>query len=43
MTPLRRVFISSPRTEHLDERREAVKWAIVREIEALRYEAQMFG
>lgn len=43
MMPLRRIFVSGPRTEHLDERREILKWAIVREIEALGYEAQMFG
>jgi hypothetical protein len=40
---LRRVFISSPRDEHLDDRRNALKWAIVKEIEVLGYEAQVFG
>jgi hypothetical protein len=39
----RRVFISSPRDEHLDDRRNAVKWAIVDAIEALGYEPQVFG
>jgi hypothetical protein len=43
MTILRRVFISSPRDEHLDDRRNALKWTIVKEIEALGYEAQVFG
>src|SRR5262245_43497732 len=40
---LRRVFISSPRDEHLDDDRNALKWAIVSQIEALGYEAQVFG
>jgi hypothetical protein len=40
---LRRVFISSPRDEHLDDRRNALKWAIVNAIEVLGYEAQVFG
>ncbi len=39
----RRIFISSPRDEHLDDRRNKLKWAIVREIEAKGYEAQAFG
>ena len=43
MTILRRVFISGPRDEHLDDRRNELKWAIVKEIEALGYEAQAFG
>jgi hypothetical protein len=43
MAILRRVFISSPRDEYLDDRRNALKWAIVKEIEALGYEAQVFG
>lgn len=43
MTISRRVFISSPRDEHLDDRRNAIKWAIVKEIEALDYQAQVFG
>jgi hypothetical protein len=43
MTGLRRVFISSPRDEHLDDRRNALKWAIVNEIAALGYEPQVFG
>ena len=43
MTILRRVFISGPRNEHLDDRRNELKWAIVKEIEALGYEAQAFG
>ena len=43
MKILRRVFISSPRDEHLDEHRNKLKWAIVKEIETLGYEAQVFG
>lgn len=43
MVVTRRIFVSSPRSEHLDSRREELKWAIVKEIEALGYEAQMFG
>jgi hypothetical protein len=39
----RRIFISSPRTDHLDERRNRIKLAIVEEIEKKGYEAQMFG
>jgi len=40
---LRRIFVSSPRDEHLDPDRNALKWSIIREIEALGYEAQVFG
>ena len=43
MTIARRIFVSSPRDEHLDDRRNELKWAIVREIEALGYETQIFG
>lgn len=43
MTIARRVFVSSPRDEHLDDRRNALKWAIIKEIETLGYEAQVFG
>jgi len=39
----RRIFISSPRDEHLDDRRNEVKWAIISEIKKLGYEAQVFG
>jgi hypothetical protein len=39
----RRIFVSSPRDEHLDDRRNELKWAIVKEIEMLGYEAQVFG
>ncbi|HEX7180509.1 MAG TPA: nucleotide-binding protein [Thermoanaerobaculia bacterium] len=39
----RRIFVSSPRDEYLDDRRNKLKWAIVGEIEALGYEAQVFG
>ena len=39
----RRVFISSPRDPRLDRRRNELKWAIVKEIEKLGYEAQVFG
>ncbi len=43
MALTRRVFISSPRDEHLDDRRNDLKWAIVKKIEALGYEPQAFG
>ena len=43
MTIKRRIFISSPRDEHLDDLRNELKWAIVDEIEKLGYEAQVFG
>jgi hypothetical protein len=43
MTIARRIFVSSPRDEHLDDRRNELKWAIVKEIETLGYEAQVFG
>ena len=43
MTITRRIFISSPRDEHLDVRRNEVKWAIIKEIETRGYEAQVFG
>jgi predicted nucleotide-binding protein len=43
MTIARRIFVSSPRNEHLDDRRNELKWAIVNEIETLGYEAQVFG
>jgi len=43
MTIVRRIFVSSPRKEYLDDRREELKWAIIKEIEALGYEAQVFG
>ena len=39
----RRIFVSSPRDEYLDDRRNEVKWAIVEEIEKLGYETQVFG
>jgi hypothetical protein len=42
MTITRRIFVSSPRIEYLDNRRKELKRAIVKEIEALGYEAQMF-
>ena len=42
MTITRRIFVSSPRTEYLDNRRKELKRSIVNEIEALGYEAQMF-
>ena len=38
----RRIFVSSPRIEYLDNRRKELKRAIVKEIEALGYEPQMF-
>ena len=43
MAITRRIFVSSPRDEHLDDRRNELKWAIVKEIEALGYEPQVFG
>ena len=43
MAITRRIFISSPRDKHLDERRNRFKWAIVESIEKLGYEAQVFG
>jgi Predicted nucleotide-binding protein containing TIR-like domain len=43
MTIVRRIFVSSPRNEYLDDRRNELKWAIIKEIEALGYEAQVFG
>ena len=43
MTIKHRIFISSPRDEHLDDLRNELKWAIVDEIEKLGYEAQVFG
>ena len=43
MAMTRRIFVSSPRDEHLDDRRNELKWAIVKEIEALGYEPQVFG
>ena len=43
MAMTRRIFVSSPRDEHLDNRRNELKWAIVKEIEALGYEPQVFG
>jgi hypothetical protein len=43
MTIARRIFVSSPRDEYLDDRRNELKWAIVKEIERLGYEAQVFG
>jgi hypothetical protein len=39
----RRIFISSPRDEYLDDRSNRLKWAIVRKVEELGYEAQVFG
>jgi hypothetical protein len=39
----RRIYISSPRDEYLDDRSNRLKWAIVRKIEELGYEAQVFG
>jgi len=43
MAITRRIFVSSPRIEYLDNRQKELKQAIVNEIEALGYEAQMFG
>lgn len=43
MTIARRIFVSSPRDQYLDDRRNELKWAIVKEIERLGYEAQVFG
>jgi CAP12/Pycsar effector protein, TIR domain len=43
MTITRRIFVSSPRPEYLDDRRNDLKWAIVSEIEALGYQPQVFG
>jgi hypothetical protein len=45
MTIKRRIFISSPRDEYLDDRRNKLKWAIVNEIERSDppFEAQVFG
>ena len=43
MAMTRRIFISSPRDEYLDDRRNELKWAIVKAIEALGYEPQVFG
>lgn len=43
MTIARRIFVSSPRDEYLDDRRNELKWTIVKEIETLGYEAQVFG
>ena len=39
----RRIFVSSPREEHLDSLGRQLKWAIITEIEALGYEPQVFG
>lgn len=39
----RRIFISSPRDRHLDERRRRLRWAIISAIEAAGYEPQVFG
>jgi hypothetical protein len=39
----RRIFISGPRDEYLDDRRNKLKWGIVRKIEELGYEPQVFG
>jgi hypothetical protein len=43
MTITRRIFVSSPRIEYLNNRHKEIKRAIVKEIEALGYEAQIFG
>ena len=43
MAMTRRIFVSSPRDEHLDDRRNELKWTIIKEIEALGYEPQVFG
>ena len=43
MTITRRIFVSSPRIEYLNSRHKEIKRAIVKEIEALGYEAQIFG
>jgi hypothetical protein len=45
MAMKRRVFVSSPRDEYLDGRRNQLKWAIVSAIERIEpgYEAQVFG
>jgi hypothetical protein len=39
----RRIFISSPRDEYLDDRRNRLKWAIIDAIAKLKYEPQLFG
>jgi hypothetical protein len=39
----RRIFISVTADPGLDERQNATKWAIVRKIEALGYETQIFA
>jgi hypothetical protein len=39
----RRVYVSSPRDEYLDERRIALKRALIDQIAALGYEPQVFG
>ena len=39
----RRIFISSPRDKYLDPVHKDLKWAIINEIEALGYEAQVFN
>jgi hypothetical protein len=43
MALTRRIFVSSPRDEYLDENRNGLKWAIVDQIETLGYQAQVFG
>lgn len=39
----RRIFISSPRDTHLDERRKRLRWAIIQAIKAAGFEPQVFG
>jgi predicted nucleotide-binding protein with TIR-like domain len=39
----RRIYISSPRSHHLDERRRKVRWAIVDAIQKGDFEPQVFG
>ena len=43
MTITRRIFVSSPRIEYLNNRHKEIKRAIVKEIEALGYEAQILA
>ena len=43
MSVTRRVYVSMPADFSLDDRQNAVKWAVVRTIEELDYEAQIFG
>jgi hypothetical protein len=43
LVPTRRIFVTMPADFALNQRQNDLKWAIVREIEGLGYEAQVFG